>query len=232
MDRYRLYPIFLLSGSLVVLVIMVAVRAFTNNNQTFDRDLPRTTVSRVVETEDIQTHTPTHLPIPSETATLEPTSTILVTTETQTPTATDSIETEVPDGCDTAGLVADVTIPDGTELEPGAHFTKTWRSINNGTCTWTSDYELYFYSGNVMGGPDSQRLVSIPVPPGTSIDVSVDLIAPTEEGQYTGYWALKNVNGDHFGIGPFNYAIYVEIKVKDPQATSTDSPVFTDTPVP
>ena len=114
MDRYRLYPIFLLSGSLVVLVIMVAVRAFTNDNQTFDRDLSRTTVSGVVETEDIQTHTPTDLPLPSETATIEPTSTIFVTTETQTPTATDSIETESPDGCDVAGFVAE-TITDGTE---------------------------------------------------------------------------------------------------------------------
>ena len=59
--------------------------------------------------------------MPSETATLEPTSTI---TETQAPTATDSLETESPDGCDVAGFVADGTIPDGTELEPGAKFTK------------------------------------------------------------------------------------------------------------
>lgn len=81
-----------------------------------------------------------------------------------------------------------------------------------------------------MGGPDSQRLVSILVPPGKTIDISVDLIAPTEGGKYTGYWALKNAEGNHFGIGPFNETISVVIKVKDPLATSTDSPVFTDIP--
>lgn len=221
MDRYRLYPIFLLSGSLVVLIIMFAVRVFSNNNQTFDRDLPQATAAGMVETGDIQTNTPTPLPVPSETATLEPTSTI---TETQSPTATDSLETESPDGCDVAGFVADVTIPDGTELKPGAKFTKTWRLKNDGTCTWTSDYEIYYYSGNKMGGPDSQRMISIPVPPGTLIEVSVDLIAPEEGGKYTGNWALKNAAGVHFGIGPYKNPVYVKINVKDPQATSTEAP--------
>ena len=70
------------------------------------------------------------------------------------------------------------------------------------------------------------------VPPGTMIEISVDLIAPTEGGKYTGKWALKNADGDHFGIGLFKNPIYVEIKVLDPLATSTDAPVFTDTPVP
>jgi len=117
MDRYRLYPIFLLSGSLVVLIIMFAVRVFSNNNQTFDRDLPQATVAEIVESEVVLPNTSTESPVPSETATLEPTSTI---TETQSPTATDSLETESPDGCDIAGFVVDVTIPDGTELKPGA----------------------------------------------------------------------------------------------------------------
>ena len=226
MERYRLYPIFLLSGSLVVLIILFAVRVFSNNSQTFDRDLPQATAG---ESEVVPPNTATESPVPSKTATLEPTSTI---TETQSPTATDSIETESPEGCDVAGFVADVTIPDGTELEPGAKFTKTWRLKNDGTCTWTSDYELYFYSGNKMGGPESQRMISIPVPPGTLIEISVDLIAPEEGGKYTGYWALKNAAGVHFGIGPYKNPIYVEINVKDPQATSTEAPVFTDTPTP
>ena len=229
MDRYRLYPIFLLSISLVVLIIMFAVRACTNNNQTFDRNLPQATAVGMVVSEVVPPSTSTASPAPSETATLEPTSTI---TETQSPTATDSLATESLDGCDVAGFVADVTIPDGTELEPGAKFTKTWRLKNDGTCTWTSDYKLYFYSGNKMGGPDSQRMVSIPVPPGTLIEISVDLIAPEEGGKYTGYWALKNAAGVHFGIGPYKNPIYVEINVKDPQATSTDAPVLTDTPPP
>ncbi len=83
-----------------------------------------------------------------------------------------------------------------------------------------------------MSGPDSQQMISIPVPPGMIIDISVDLVAPAEVGEYKGYWALKNAAGVHFGIGHYKNPIYVEINVKDPQATSTEAPVFTDTPVP
>ncbi len=225
MDRYRLYPIYLLSSSLVVLVIMFTVRACTNNNQTFDRDLSRTTDSGVVATEDIQTNMPTELPIPSETATLEPTSTILIATETQSPTATESAPTVIDDGCNVAGFVADVTVPDGAVFKPGAKFTKTWRLINNGTCTWNNNYKLYYYSGEKMSGPDSQQMITIPVPPGTIIEISVDLVAPTEVGEYEGNWALKDPDGNHFGIGPFKNPFYVKIRVKDPLASATDTPV-------
>ncbi len=229
MKRFRFVPFILLGGSLIVLIILFAVRLFGNNNPISRADLKLTASAGLVESEVVPPNTSTASPVPSATATLEPTSTI---TETQTPTATDSLATESPDGCDVAGFVADVTIPDGTELEPGAKFTKTWRLKNDGTCTWTSDYKLYFYSGNKMGGPDSQRMISIPVPPGTLIEISVDLIAPEEGGKHTGYWALKNAAGIHFGIGPYKNPVYVEIKVIDPQATATDAPVFTDTPAP
>lgn len=225
MDRYRLYPIYLLSSSLVVLVIMFTVRAVTNNNQTFDRNLSRTTDSGVVATEDIQTNKPTESPVPSETATLEPTSTILIATETQPPTATESAPTVIDDGCNVAGFVADVTVPDGAVFKPGAKFTKTWRLINNGTCTWNNNYKLYYYSGEKMSGPDSQQMITIPVPPGTIIEISVDLVAPTEVGEYKGNWALKDPDGNHFGIGPLKNPFYVKIRVKDPLASATDTPV-------
>lgn len=225
MYRYRLYPIFLLSISLVVLVIMFAVRACTNNNLTFDRYLSRINASGVVETEDIQPNTPTQSPVPSETATLEPTSTILVATETQTLTAAASTPTVPDDGCNVAGFVADVTVPDGAVFKPGVKFTKIWRLINDGTCTWNENYKLYYYSGEQMSGPDSQQMISIPVPPGTIIDISVDLVAPAEVGEYKGYWALKDPDGNHFGIGPLNNPFYVKIRVKDPLDSATDTPV-------
>jgi len=70
------------------------------------------------------------------------------------------------------------------------------------------------FSGNKMGGLDSQRMISIQVPHGTLIEISVDSIAPEEGGKYTGYWALKNAAGVHFGIGPYKNPIYVEINGK------------------
>ena len=48
--------------------------------------------------------------------------------------------------CDAAAFVRDVTIPDGTIVEPGRDFTKTWRLKNVGTCSWTTAYALVFVS--------------------------------------------------------------------------------------
>ena len=41
-------------------------------------------------------------------------------------------------------ICQDVTVPDGTELNPGDDFTKTWRIMNNGSCTWNTSYDAIF----------------------------------------------------------------------------------------
>ncbi len=40
------------------------------------------------------------------------------------------------------------------------------------------------------------------VAPGSTVDISVDLIAPMEQGRYVGYWMIRNANGMNFGLGP------------------------------
>src|SRR5215212_8257671 len=52
--------------------------------------------------------------------------------------------------CDQAQFVKDVNIPDGSQIAPGASFTKTWRLRNAGVCTW-SGYSAIFDSGDLMG---------------------------------------------------------------------------------
>ena len=32
------------------------------------------------------------------------------------------------------------TIPDNSEFDPGDSFTKTWTVLNDGTCSWTTNY--------------------------------------------------------------------------------------------
>ncbi len=141
-------------------------------------------------------------------------------TTTLTPTIT---QTTIP--CDRASFVSDVTIPDGEELEPNESFTKTWRLKNNGSCTWTSSYALTFDSGDSMSGPASKQLTSGTVAPGATMDVSVNLTAPSSPGTYKGYWKLRNGSGVNFGIGtggvnPF----WVEIKVV-PNTTTVTIPM-------
>src|SRR5678816_1168467 len=79
--------------------------------------------------------------------------------------------------CDSAQFVSDLTVPDGTAFGPGAAFTKTWRLSNNGTCTWTTSYSLMWVGGDPLGAAPSVQL-PVNVPPGESVDLSVNLTAP------------------------------------------------------
>jgi Ig-like domain from next to BRCA1 gene len=116
--------------------------------------------------------------------------------------------------CDWAAFVKDVTIPDGTTMDPGEVFTKTWRLQNRGTCTWTPDYDIVFYSGAQMSGTEIQ--VPGYVAPGQSVDIAVTLTAPSAPGHYVGYWILRNAPGKLFGTGGWaDEAVYVDIYVKD-----------------
>src|SRR5215207_5902999 len=79
--------------------------------------------------------------------------------------------------CDHAQFVSDVTAPDGSSFAPGAGFTKTWRFLNIGTCAWTTSYNLVWVGGDPMGAPPSVTL-PMDVPPGQTVDMSVNLTAP------------------------------------------------------
>jgi hypothetical protein len=153
---------------------------------------------------------------PTATATVPPQPTLPPPTmgpTTATPTLTPSPTiTSIP--CNRASFVSDVTIPDGTELAPGASFTKTWRLKNTGSCEWTSSYSLVFDQGDAMGGQAAVQLTTGTVSPGQTVDISVDLTAPSTPGTYKGYWKLRNNSGVVFGIGlDASVAFWVEIEV-------------------
>jgi len=127
------------------------------------------------------------------------------------PTATRVPVTPVVVPCDRADFIADVTIPDGTVLAPGATFTKTWRLRNSGSCTWTTSYRLVFDSGHAMDGPASVNMPTT-VAPGQTVDLTVTLKAPATAGTYQGFWKLQNAAGARFGIGAnANVAFWVKI---------------------
>ena len=137
-----------------------------------------------------------------------PTSTIApptVTLAVASPTINVPAATATQD-CDNGDFVTDVTIPDGTVLDPNETFTKTWRLKNSGTCSWTPSYAVVFSNGNFMSGPSTQALTGN-VNPGQTMDLSVDLKAPATPGDYTGYWKLRNAAGVTFAT------FYVTIKV-------------------
>ncbi|MGD8406066.1 MAG: NBR1-Ig-like domain-containing protein [Anaerolineales bacterium] len=140
---------------------------------------------------------------------------VLPTSTTAPPTVTLAVSPTTSNGgtvptatsdCDDAEFVADVTIPDGTVLDPNETFTKTWRLRNSGTCSWTPAYAVLFSTGNSMNGPVTQALTGN-VNPGQTMDISVNLKAPASAGDYIGYWKLRNASGNTFAT------FYVDINV-------------------
>ncbi len=150
---------------------------------------------------------------PSPSAT-NPFPTFSVTLQSRTP--------PVVIACNAAAFIRDVTIADGTLLGAGQDFTKTWRLQNAGTCSWTRDYSLVFVTGSRMQAPSSLDLPGN-VNPGQSIDLSVDMTAPSANGTYQGFWKLRSSSGTLFGIGPeAEDAFWIKIGVAGPSYTAYD----------
>jgi hypothetical protein len=149
--------------------------------------------------------TPSATFTPLASATLPATSTPAVT---NTPFATNTAATggSAGGGCDSIQFVSDVTVPDGQDFAANATFTKTWRLRNAGTCSWSTSYAVVFVSGNAMGAPAAQNLTGT-IAPNSTVDISLNLTAPSSNGSYTGYFALRNASNQNFG------SFYVQIDV-------------------
>jgi len=139
----------------------------------------------------------------TQTALALPTSTPTLEAATSTPELSGTPEvtvtgTVVGGICDNSEFVADVTVPDGTEMQPGEQFTKTWKVKNTGTCTWTTAYTIV-YGGYVdrLGGQTTA--LAAEVAPGQEADISIDLVAPTRAGNYVSAWRLANAQAFPFG---------------------------------
>ncbi len=148
--------------------------------------------------------------VPEEPVTRVPTP---VPAATAAPTAT-----PVAKGCtDGAQFVRDVTIEDGSFINPGDSFVKTWEIRNTGTCTWDNSYVLTFFDGSEIGWDGATQLSDTEVLPNELVQISVQLTAPDEAGIYQGRWEFDDINGDP--VGPL---LYTAIAVpEDPIATET-----------
>ncbi len=102
--------------------------------------------------------------------------------------------------CNAAFFVGYVGLGDGAPVGAATTFKKVWDVRNIGTCTWTQDYRLVFYSGEHMSGPN---WVPFPqeVAPGDHMFIGAIMIAPYEGGTHTGYWMLQSEDGTQFGVG-------------------------------
>jgi uncharacterized protein YkwD len=146
-----------------------------------------------------QEETPTAAPLLFVTSTLPPTKPGLSVPTQVPPTASPTPASTSSALCkDSAVFVEDVTYPDNTRVTGGEKFTKTWKLQNTGTCMW-SGYTIAFVSGERMGAPDTA-----PVPETgakATVDISIELTAPSADGSYTGNYELRNAAGETVPIG-------------------------------
>ncbi len=155
--------------------------------------------------------TPTDTPTPTETNTPRPTNTPLITDTplggVPSPTPWPTLSgggTGNGETYDDAVYVDDVTIPDGSEISPGATFVKTWRVRNTGISTWTPNYAvIYGWSSDnwksIKNHPPAPAPIGKSVAPGEEVDVSITIKAPVESGYYQAVFRLRNDRGYPFG---------------------------------
>jgi hypothetical protein len=157
-----------------------------------------------------------HLPMITFTPTL-------TATLTDTPTPTSTTPTSA---CDRVQWMGDITIPAGTTLLTGAPFVTTWRMQNSGSCTWTTAYSILYMDGETFSAPLSIFLPGN-VAPGQSIDMPLNMIAPSVPGFYGSSWMLRNASGALFGIGDqANLPWSFDIHVIEPTPTPDQAVVF------
>lgn len=103
-------------------------------------------------------------------------------------------------------FVSDLTIPDGSSIQPGSSVDKRWEVENSGTCNWSEGYTLRLVAGDELGAQPDQPL--IPARSSTKAVIRILFQAPPESGQYRSAWQAHNPTGD-----PFGDPIYMDIEV-------------------
>jgi len=114
--------------------------------------------------------------------------------------------------CYSATYVADVSYPDGTIVSPGTSFIKRWSVTNSGSCTWNSTYKFVFIDGDIMGGAYVYPFPAVAAP-GQTVEIPIQLYAPTDNGDYTGNWMIQAPDKTLFGVGQYSQPLTVKIVV-------------------
>jgi hypothetical protein len=103
----------------------------------------------------------------------------------------------------------DITIPDGTSVNPSDPLDKRWLVENNGTCNWDHRFGLRLIAGPAMSADLEQAL--FPARSGNQAEVQIQFTAPQEPGLYRSAWQAADPEGKFFGD-----PIFIEINVLNP----------------
>ena len=114
------------------------------------------------------------------------------------------------------GLYLEQSVADNSKMDPGKTFTMTWKMKNVGTTTWSTKYQLRFFAGNSLG---AENAVSFPkeVKPGDTVELSVNMKSPSDQGAYHSVWVLSNADGANF------FPVTLDIVVGNPPPPTNTS---------
>ena len=104
-------------------------------------------------------------------------------------------------------------------------------------------YQILYFGGEIMSDNIAYALTSVDVAPGETLDIAIEMTAPSTTGSFTMWWIMRNADGENFGVDAGGGAIYVQITVSNSAASPTETPTVeattevptetpTETPVP
>jgi len=94
-------------------------------------------------------------------------------------------------------FIKDITIGEGESVPPNTRFVKTWRVANSGDDRWPDGCYLAFTGGVNLASQASVPVM--PLNPGETTDISVDMSSPIEPGMYESKWRMATSYGAFFG---------------------------------
>jgi hypothetical protein len=107
---------------------------------------------------------------------------------------------------DNLTFIEDLTVPDGTYVDPGVVLDKRWKVRNSGSCNWDEAYRFKLIDGPEMSTHPEQAL--FPARSGSEAVIRLVFIAPLEPGRYRSAWQAFSPAGEAFGD-----PVYIEIIV-------------------
>lgn len=96
---------------------------------------------------------------------------------------------------------------DKSKIPAGKPFKITWKLQNIGTTTWTNSYSFKFYAGTQLAKAAAYPITK-DVKPNTSIDFTVDCVAPATPGEVYSLWVLQRSDG--LNVGKFDITLTVQ----------------------
>jgi hypothetical protein len=115
---------------------------------------------------------------------------------------------------DASKFIRDVTIPDGTIMQPGEEFIKTWEICNSGNVPWQNRYLTRMGAYNAPALIFSPKRVKIPfTAPGSNVEISVKMKAPEVATTTSATWKMTYGSGELCFPERYKYGLAIIIHV-------------------